>query len=76
MLGNLQNIFIKNYLNILMIFGIDKMNHFDPYNVFLAIATNVLLMTEVGSHIFLATFFINCKKLTCLTLYRCLCLLD
>lgn len=52
MLGILQNIFIKNYLKILMIFGIDKMNNFDPYNVFLAIATNVLLMTEVGSTYF------------------------
>ncbi len=28
-------------LNILMIFGIKKINIFDPYNVFLAIATNI-----------------------------------
>ncbi len=34
-------------LNILMIFGIKDINHFDPYNVLLGIATNipVLLMT-------------------------------
>ncbi len=28
-----------------MIFGIKKINNFDPYNVLLAIATNMLLMS-------------------------------
>ncbi len=39
---------MEHDLNILMIFGIkEKFNNFDPYNVLLAIATNipVLLMT-------------------------------
>ncbi len=40
--GHLQNIFMEHDLNILMIFGIkDKMYNFDPYNVLLAIATNI-----------------------------------
>ncbi len=47
--GNLQNIFMKHDLNILMIFGIKEklIIQLYPYNVFLAIATNipVLLMT-------------------------------
>ncbi len=38
--GNLH-IFMEHDLNILMIFGIKKINNFDPYNVFLAIATNI-----------------------------------
>ncbi len=42
MVGNLQNIFMEHDLNILMIFGIKvKIYNFDPYNVFLAIATNI-----------------------------------
>ncbi len=47
MVGNLLNIFMEHNLNILMIFGIKKINNFDPYNVLLAIATNIplLLMT-------------------------------
>ncbi len=39
---------MEHDLNILMVFGIKiKMNHFEPYNVLLAIAVNiaVLLMT-------------------------------
>ncbi len=38
---------MEHDLNILMIFGKRKMYNFDPYNVSLAIATNiaVLLMT-------------------------------
>ncbi len=38
---------MKHDLNILMIFGKRKIDNFDPYNVLLAIATNipVLLMT-------------------------------
>ncbi len=38
---------MEHDLNILMIFGIKKVDNFDPYNVLLAIATNipVLLMT-------------------------------
>ncbi len=46
--GNLQNIFMEHDLNILIIFYYKrKMYNFDPYNVLLAIATNipVLLMT-------------------------------
>ncbi len=45
---NLQNIFMEHDLNILMIFGIkEKCIILTPYNVLLAIATNipVLLMT-------------------------------
>ncbi len=48
MVGNVQNIFMKHDLNILMIFCIQlKRYNFDPYNVLLVIATNiaVLLMT-------------------------------
>ncbi len=38
---------MEHDLNILMIFGIKKINNFDPYNELLSIATNipVLLMT-------------------------------
>ncbi len=48
---------MEHNLNILMIFGNKrKTGHFDPYNVFLAIATNilVLLMTAfvLQGHIF------------------------
>ncbi len=46
--GNLKNIFMEQDLNILMIFWHNrKIYNFDPYNVLLAIATNipVLLMT-------------------------------
>ncbi len=40
--GNLLNIFMEHDLNILMIFGIkEKKDNFDPYNVFLAISTNI-----------------------------------
>ncbi len=38
---NLLNIFMEHDLNILMIFGLKKIYNFDPYNVFLAIATNI-----------------------------------
>ncbi len=39
------NIFMEHDLNILMIFGIKEKNYnFDPYNVLLSIATNMLLM--------------------------------
>ncbi len=43
--GNVLNIFMEHNLNILMIFGIKA--NVDPYNVLLAINTNiaVLLMT-------------------------------
>ncbi len=47
--GNVLNIFMEHNLNILMIFGIKlKMYNFDPYNVLLAITTNipVLRMTD------------------------------
>ncbi len=40
--GHLQNIFMEHDLNILIIFGIKiKIDNFDPYSVFLAIATNI-----------------------------------
>ncbi len=45
---NVQNIFIEHDLNILIMFCHKrKINNFDPYNVLLAISTNitVLLMT-------------------------------
>ncbi len=48
MVGNLLNIFIEHDLNVLIIFWhIIKMYNCDPYNVLLAIATNipVLLMS-------------------------------
>ncbi len=47
MVGNLLNIFMEHDLNILMIFGIKEKYNSDPYNILLAIATDiaVLLMT-------------------------------
>ncbi len=55
--GNLLNIFMEHDLNILMIFGIKEKYNFDPYNVLLAIATNipVLLMTAfvLQGHIYI-----------------------
>ncbi len=40
--GNLQNIFMEHDLNILIVFYYKrKMYNFDPYNVLLAIATNI-----------------------------------
>ncbi len=42
MVGNWQNVFMEHDLNILMIFGINKIYNFDPYIIFLAIATNIL----------------------------------
>ncbi len=43
MVGNVLNMFMEHDLNILMIFGIkEKMYNFDPYNVLLVIATNIL----------------------------------
>ncbi len=46
--GNLQNIFMEHdlYFNFLMIFGIKE--HLDPYNVFLAIATNIPQRLKTG----------------------------
>ncbi len=38
--GHLQNVFMEHDHNILMIFGIKKIDHFDPHNVL-----PVLLMT-------------------------------
>ncbi len=54
--GNVQNIFMEHDLNILMIICHKiKIYNFDPYNVLLAIATNILqqLMTSfvVQGHI-------------------------
>ncbi len=39
---------MEHDLNILMIFGIKKINNFDPYNVFLAIATNIPQRLKTG----------------------------
>ncbi len=33
---------------IIMFFGIKKLNHFDPYHVFLAIATNIPQRLKTG----------------------------
>ncbi len=42
MVGNLQKFFMEHYLNIRMIFGIkEKIYNCDPYNILLAIATNI-----------------------------------
>ncbi len=50
MVGNLLNIFMEHDLNILMIFAIKETKyHFDPYNLFLAIATNIPVLP--GSYI-------------------------
>ncbi len=58
--GNLLNIFMEHDL-YLMIFWHKKIDNFDPYNVFLAIATNIamLLKTDfvVQGHI-----YVNCPK--------------
>ncbi len=60
---NVQNIFMEHDLNILMTFGIKEKHNFDPYNVLLAIATNipVLLMTDyvLQSNIFILILIIN-----------------
>ncbi len=48
--GNLQNIFMEHDL-YLMSYGFwhkRKINNFDPYNVFLAIATNILQRLNTG----------------------------
>ncbi len=44
----LPNIFMEYDLNILMIFDKRKMYNFDPYNVLLAIATNVPQRLNTG----------------------------
>ncbi len=50
--GHLQNIFMEHDLNILMIFGIKtpkkQNNNFDPYNVFLAVPTNIPQRLKTG----------------------------
>ncbi len=38
---------MEHDLNILMIFDKRKLNNFDPYNVLLAIATNILMTAFV-----------------------------
>ncbi len=40
--------FTKYLLNILMTFGIKKKYNVDPYNVFLAIATNIAVLHKTG----------------------------
>ncbi len=45
MVENLQNIFMEH--NIIMIFGIKDKCIIDPYNVLLAIATNILMTAFV-----------------------------
>jgi len=39
---------MEHDLNIEMIFGIKKIDHFDPYNVFLAIALNIPQQLKTG----------------------------
>ncbi len=41
-------IYGRNLLNILMIFDIGKIDHFDRYNVLLAIATNIPVRLMTG----------------------------
>ncbi len=41
---------MEHDLNILMIFGIKK-DHFDPYNVLLAIATNIPVTYDLCSRV-------------------------
>ncbi len=51
MVRNLQNIFMEHDLNILMIFWHKrKIYNFDPYNVFLAIATNIPQQFKTSVH--------------------------
>ncbi len=45
MVGNLLNIFMEHDLNILIIFDKRKINNFDPYIGFLAIAIVKLIFT-------------------------------
>ncbi len=65
--GHLLNIFMEHYLNILMIFDKIKIYNFDPYNVFLAIATNIpqRLMTAfvLQAHICIYSFSVFFTKL-------------
>ncbi len=49
MVGNVQNIFMEHDLNILMIFCHKIiMYNFDPYNVLLSIASNILQQLMTG----------------------------
>ncbi len=64
---------MEHDLNIRMIFGIKEKYNFDPYNVFLAIATNILqcLMTAfvLLSHIF--KYLDVCKMLQQMFFFFC-----
>ncbi len=47
--GDIQHVFMEHDLNILMIFWHKiKMDNLDPYNVFLAIATNMTVRLKTG----------------------------
>ncbi len=49
MVRHLLNVIMERDLNILMIFGIkEKIYNFDPYNVLLAIATNIPQRLNTG----------------------------
>ncbi len=67
--GNLLNIFMEHDLNILMIFGVKQIDNFDPYNVLLAIATNipVLLMTAfvLQGHVYKIYFLLRFDHCEC-----------
>ncbi len=70
MVGNVLNIFMEHDLNILMIFVIkEKMYNFDPYNVLLAITTNIPTCVTYdcfcapGTHIMLLMCMYVQKKL-------------
>ncbi len=57
-------------LNILMIFGI-KIDNFDPYNVFLAIATNILQRLKTGfvnNKLIMNNFYTQYCQVLCLVL--------
>ncbi len=70
--GHLQNIFMEHNLNILMIFGLNKIDHFYPCSVYLDIATNIperfMIGFVVQGHIYIYIYsFSKCfypKRLT------------
>ncbi len=58
--GNWQNIFIEHdlYLLSLWFLAFKKIDNFDPYNIFLAIATNIPVLLKTGNKSF-SLFYIN-----------------
>ncbi len=61
--GNVQNIFMEHDLNIQIMFGIKQINNFDPYTVFLAIATNIPQRLKV-----------LWSRVTCMYVCVCVCM--